>query len=327
MKMVDFCCLCNCCCKIAKCYIYTILSIIIAIALFIVISIEFGYRPLPSQIDFKSSGSFVGYPVWSSDDHDKIAGVEEHWREGILWPPLQGFIGPVNPRLTVFTQTGQDVSSRVDRVSLKDQASSLFYMSDYILVNRFEQPSEYRESLLVDITSNTDTTNKKMEDLIRTQELLSNAGLGMESGSHMAVPSRDGSVLASVAWNQTEVHVALMDVSSLQPILQPSIYHRYLPASTFLPFFFWDLESSTIDPHPTFVIAAFESQGNMMNAHVRLSSNGTIYSSQELINCVPYMTSSGRIRSDDGGFLTVNRVTNSIETSSLQNWHNCTSIY
>ena len=306
----------DCCCRRLR---WWTIVIIIFIACFFVIATELGYKPLPPELGFAGVSSSVGYPVWSSTSNNtnskidrSIAGIEKRWNEGFIWPPLQGLIGRVNPRFTVFTQMGEDSSTRIDIVKFKNHANSLFYMESagYIVVNLLQQPRELRSSTIVNVHD-----GKK-----RTHDLLSNVGLGKERGSYIGIPSRDGNFIAAMAWDEMDLAFSILNVSSLDPVFEPSIVS--INKAEVTPYMFWDINKS--NEEPTFI---FVNITDTSEEHIRIGIDGTINRTNAKLVCTPYPTSSGRISSDDGAFLTVNVPLNSIQISYLDQWNNCSSIY
>jgi hypothetical protein len=237
-----------------------------------------------------------GYPVWSDDDGASIAGVDMYWSEGLIFPPLQGWTGSVNPRFKVFVLEDGIGGRRKDLVTAKHHARSLYFMktAGYILVNY----------------ATGDTTTALVVPLdggkVRTSDLLSNMAT--------TIPSRDGSIIAGITWKSdyttlrkdeiygydTELRVVFVDANTMTPLGEPksltarvAIYNYSSYRSRQHPFFFWDDKNDAL--HIT----------DLKQYSVALSSTDGTVTTVEVPTCLPFPTSSGSVRDSDGARLSV----------------------
>jgi hypothetical protein len=79
------------------------LVVVVALVTTLMIGLTKGFSSTNQLEEADSLDYGSGYPVWSDDDIS-IAGVDMYWSEGLIFPPLQGWTGSVNPRFKVFVQ-------------------------------------------------------------------------------------------------------------------------------------------------------------------------------------------------------------------------------
>jgi len=111
--------------------------------------------------------------------------------------------------------------------------------------------------------------------------------------------------------------LSLIDVSTMEAAMEPSV--QTLNHIVGDPQMFWDTDSVK----STFILME---KGDTVNEQTRISIDGVMASTLMELSCIPYPTSSGRIRVEDGMFVTVNIEQNEIEISHFDEWNNCTSI-
>jgi hypothetical protein len=180
---------------------------------------------------------------------------------------------------------------------VKNYARSLYFMKSagYILVN----------SLVVSLNG---------DGKVRTSDMLSNKALGFKHGSFTAIPSRDGSIIAGIAWQadyttlwrddqiygyDTEFRVVFVDANTMTPLREPTSltarvaifdYSSYRTRQS--AFFFWDEDNAL---HIT----------DLQQYSIALSSADGTVTNVEVATCIPFPTSSGSVRESDGARLSV----------------------
>ena len=285
---------------------FCLMVFLILVSLF-AIAMTKGFRAEDGDVEASGYGdASVGYPVWS-DDNSGFAGVEVFWSQGIHFPPLQSLFGKVNPRFKVFIQEG---GRRTDLVTIKQHAMSLYYMetAGYVLVNYLKQPAEVRATTLV---STTDAST-------RTNDFLSNEGLGFARGAYQAIPSRDGATIAAVSWqtdytrapnldyfaSMYEFRLVMVDAKTMKTIVSPISFQDVLNRELhWQPFCFWD------------DAGAFR-MTDMMDFSRAFYTNGTVNEKAGYSECIPFGTKSGPVRASDGLSLEVDEDAGLIITSS-----------
>jgi hypothetical protein len=217
----------------------------------------------------------------------------------LIFPPLQGWTGSVNPRFKVFVQEdGIGAGRRIDLVTAKHHARSLYFMktAGYILVNYARD--QITTALVVPLDGG----------IVRRSDLLSNMAT--------AIPSRDGSIIAGIAWEadyttlrkdeiygyDMELRVVFVDANTMTPLLggepksltaRVAIYDYSSYRSRQHPFFFWDDKNEAL--HIT----------DLQQYSIALSSRDGTVTTMEVPKCLPFPTSSGSIRESDGVRLSV----------------------
>lgn len=130
-----------------------------------------------------------GLPVWA-DDGSEIAGIETRIDDGIIFPPLQGWRGKVNPRFALFIQDEDGMPRFLNSKSIKGYAMAMHYMKQagYITVSHLKQPEEIRSVIIY----NMDGSERGR---------LSNEDLGNTRGPIAGLPSQDGRTIAVATWD------------------------------------------------------------------------------------------------------------------------------
>ena len=130
-----------------------------------------------------------GLPVWA-DDGSEIAGIETRVDDGIVFPPLQGWRGKVNPRFALFVQAEDGTPRFLNGKSIKGYAMAMHYMKQagYITVSHLKQPEETRSVIIY----NMDGSERGR---------LSNEDLGNTRGPIAGLPSNDGRTIAVATWD------------------------------------------------------------------------------------------------------------------------------
>lgn len=229
----------------------------------------------------------TGFPVWS-DDGSQIAGVLKKTDDGMLFPPLKGWWGQVNPRYQVVVETpgagsdlarlGQDVYSH---------PMSVFYMrsSGYLLVNFIDFYQGGRGFHIHSAENGRVLSRRSADDL----------GLSGTTWFH-AVPSWDGSRIAAFTTEANYVEggrhisfqVAFVASEGLQVLARHS-FEAWMGYNTIQAV--WDGSSFTIS--------------DMEMAAWRLSEQSPPEQLSEPLECAPFPTASGRVRASDRALVTV----------------------
>lgn len=231
------------------------------------------------------SGSWDrGLPVWA-DDGSAIAGIETRVDDGIIFPPLQGWTGKVNPRFVLHTQTEDGSPRAINGKEIKGYALSMSYMKSagYITVTHLKQPEELRSVIVFDLNGNE-------------RGRLSNTDLDNERGPIVGLPSNDGRVIAVATWD--------IDYNTYQDGTYKVAYEIvFLDAETAEPISSQTFSTSIDGQQPKFTWNDNEtltvSDMSSMSATVGLT--GAVQFGDAL-GCLPNPASS-RIRSSDGATL------------------------
>mmetsp|Transcript_18883 Transcript_18883/g.28178 ORF Transcript_18883/g.28178 Transcript_18883/m.28178 type:complete len:350 (-) Transcript_18883:114-1163(-) len=322
----------------------TCLLPLVGLAIFVGVAATKGYAKVEPFLDaenfcYYTTGadkcSQVGYPVFSDrDGSPKIAAIEQHWNKGIIIPPLQGWLGMVNPRQAIFLQDGTDSNSRIDLMKTKsgDFVLSLFYMetSGYLLVNYLSHNKRSTAAFVLRIAEDGGEQEQQ------TNNLLNNKALGLEGAPFKAIPSRDGSLIAGIAggtYPDNEFNVVFVDALTMDTISTTGIFVAEGFAQ--LPHVFWADDSSrlyVVNPINIFVQdetdTAFDETVDRLADRPKFfivsALDGTVEkSTEDFDGCIPYPTSSGRVRVSDGSFVDVDSEANEIAVSTLEIWNTC----
>ena len=231
------------------------------------------------------SGSWErGLPVWA-DDGSAIAGIETRIDDGIVFPPLQGWRGKVNPRFVLHTQTENGSPQALNGKEIKGYAMAMTYMktAGYITVTHLKQPEELRSVIIFNLDGSE-------------RGRLSNADLCNERGPIVGLPSNDGRVIAVATWDidyntyQDGTYEVAYDIVFFDATTAEALSSQSFTASIDgqQPKFTWnDDETLTV------------SDMSSMSATVGLT--GAVHFG-EALNCLPNPASS-RVRNSDGATL------------------------
>ena len=225
-----------------------------------------------------------GLPVWA-DDGSSIAGIETRVDDGIIFPPLQGWTGKVNPRFVLHTQAENGSPRALNGREIKGYALSMTYMktAGYITVTHLKQPEELRSVIVFDLNGNE-------------RGRLSNVDLDNDRGPIIGLPSNDGRVIAVATWD--------IDYNTYQDGTYQVAYEIvFLDAETAEPISSQTFSTSIDGQHPKFTWNDDETLtvSDMSSMSARVGLTGTVELG-EALNCLPNPVSS-RIRSSDGATL------------------------
>ena len=357
------------CCGCSKCGFYSLITLLIVLVLagvFLAIGGTVGYAKEEPYVESEGggvtraddgdhtndespysdpAGRFTGgYPVWSNDPYSKaIAGVEILNNQGFHFIPLDGFTGSINPRYRVFVQSDvYDSNTRIDLFKEKDHPSSLYFMkktqeTGYLLVNYLRQPDEERGSIIYELSSSTGTLALP----IYLPEL-SNSGLDMDGAPYTAIPSRDGAIIAGIAWTRNDVdsstqptpplqlRVVLIDTTTAETIVMTNRL-ELATNTTMAPVMFWTEDSQlVILDQSLYTLAGMSGEADSVEGENEIlvinATDGSVSYIDQLVNqtslvegCIPYFpTSSSKVRASDG--MVVDVESNEIVTYKLDGW-------
>jgi len=196
----------------------------------------------------------VEYPVYSNNAaSSRIAGVEKQWSAGLMFPPLQGWEGHVNPRYHVFLQSDiHDNSTRVYLTENQDQhhVVSLYLMetADYVLVNHLRQPQEEYTSYVLTGLNNQPAERRDLDQLSKTSMTTAE----MQYPFVTSIPSPDGDIIVGIAretnyeYNEDNIYVTMfraifVDAITLETM---SSTEMFTMDNAINPYWFWRRNTS-----------------------------------------------------------------------------------